>query len=133
MQRGSKVTSVRAAHCGIGSAGAVALGAALAGAVNLCLLDVSWNRVGRSGALAIATGLRTHPSVLEVRMECNGIGAGGVEALAAPLTSNTVLERIYVVGNTGASRAEKLLVEAALLKGREGVRGAAAGAVECYV
>jgi Ran GTPase-activating protein (RanGAP) involved in mRNA processing and transport len=132
VQRGSKVTSVRAAHCGIGSAGAVALGAALAGAVNLCLLDVSWNRIGRSGALAIATGLRTHPSVLEVRMECNGIGAGGVEALAAPLTSNTVLERIYVVGNT-ASRAEKLLVEAALLEGREGVRGAAAGAVECYV
>ncbi|POM23467.1 hypothetical protein BTM25_46200 [Actinomadura rubteroloni] len=84
----------------IGDAGALAVGAALAGGHGLRTLYLGCNRIGPDGAAALADRLGGDGTVRALWLKRNPVGDAGARSLAAMLRRNTALRTLDLV-NTG--------------------------------
>jgi hypothetical protein len=78
----------------IGSAGAAALGAALAENATVTKLVLCHNKLCDEGAAAIAAGLRRNTALLTLWVDQSSILADGARALVAALGDNTTLREL---------------------------------------
>lgn len=82
------VTAVDASSCGIGGAGALAVGAGVAANTALVRLNLGNNRLGDSGTVALADGLAANTGLRALNLAHNRIGPRGAAALAEALRRN---------------------------------------------
>ncbi|KAG8459931.1 hypothetical protein KFE25_010980 [Diacronema lutheri] len=114
---------------GIGCAGAVALGRALADdACPLARLELSTNLIDDAGASALAHGLRANGSVRTLSLRGNLLGDAGARELGAALRRNTTLRALDLRHTPISDGAKAELVREWVESGR--LLGTAQGAAE---
>lgn len=98
----SKIRQINLDSCHITCAGAIALANALKDNVILEELILYDNSIGDDGASALADALGEHPSALRVlSIPRNRIGTRGGAALGKMIATNTSLQTIYLMGQSG--------------------------------
>ena len=101
---------MRAASHQVGSIGAQALGAALAGnpATTLASLNIGQNRIGAVGTASLAEALASNCTLTSLDVGNNSIGVAGAQALAGAIATNRKLARLDLwsngIGTAGAGR-----------------------------